>query len=63
MAKLSARGRTQIAERTIGHTVYRLMSDGVVLKNFGYGWTVAFHTKHNITTFTTQMNVIQGVHK
>jgi len=43
MAKLSARGRETMEEIESSGSVskgtkYRLMSDGVVLWNYGYGW-------------------------
>jgi hypothetical protein len=59
MAKLSARGRTQIAEavKTVNSSYdgrplelkHRLMSDGVVLRKSGSGWSVKDKLKEGVT--------------
>jgi hypothetical protein len=59
MAKLSARGRTVIAEavKTVNSSYdgkpielkHRLMSDGVVLRKSGSGWSVKGKLKAGVT--------------
>src|SRR6516164_2204160 len=59
MAKLSARGRTVIAEavKTVNSSYdgkpielkHRLMSDGVVLRKSGSGWSVKGKLKEGVT--------------
>lgn len=48
MAKLSAGGRTQLLQWERPTARFRLMSDGVTLRNAGYGWKVWRRIKRGV---------------